>query len=145
MRAALPEFVDGAGYLYTRRSELIPAIPQNLSDMVAPKALIRPRAVYRACDQLASSTSRSARFLSASPLRPANPTDGAAKDVPKRKPLTKEQRDFLSSAVRMIPPRHKPTSALRETNKPGDLASRQPSWRARRDSHLYGPNASNCF
>ncbi|PKS07817.1 hypothetical protein jhhlp_006425 [Lomentospora prolificans] len=69
--------------------------------MVAPKALIRPRAVYRACDQLASSTSRSARFLSASPLRPANPTDGAAKDVPKRKPLTKEQRDFLSSALRV--------------------------------------------
>ncbi|KEZ38807.1 Ubiquinone biosynthesis protein COQ7 [Scedosporium apiospermum] len=69
--------------------------------MVAPRVLVRPRAILPLREQLTLTSSRCTRFLSTSPLHLANPVDGTPKDAPRRKPLTKQQRDFLSSALRV--------------------------------------------
>lgn len=58
--------------------------------MLSPRVLVRPRAAFSA-HRL---TPQSMRFVSTAQAGNDNP-----KEPPKRKPLTKEQRDFLSSAV----------------------------------------------
>ena len=61
--------------------------------MATPRVLLRPRAVL----PVRIFNAQAPRFVSTQ-----SPTPGAdaSKSNPKRKPLTKEQRDFLSSAVR---------------------------------------------
>lgn len=61
--------------------------------MATPRVLLRPRAVLPA----RVFNAQAPRFVS---TQPATPAAHASKSNPKRKPLTKEQRDFLSSAVR---------------------------------------------
>ncbi|KAL2112012.1 hypothetical protein VUR80DRAFT_8787 [Thermomyces stellatus] len=60
--------------------------------MLSPRVLVRPRAAFSA-HRL---TPQSMRFVSTAQAGNDNP-----KEPPKRKPLTKEQRDFLSSALRV--------------------------------------------
>lgn len=64
--------------------------------MASPRVLLRPSAVLPA----RVFNSQAPRFVS---TQSATPSADASKNNPKRKPLTKEQRDFLSSAVRTPP------------------------------------------
>lgn len=78
--------------------------------MASPRVLLRSRAVLSA----RGVTPRSMRFASTTQPAPDTP-----KDAPKRKPLTKEQREFLSSAVRHLSlPRWPRPPAIPSTNIP---------------------------
>ncbi|KAH7357820.1 ubiquinone biosynthesis protein COQ7 [Plectosphaerella cucumerina] len=70
--------------------------------MASPRCLLRPAASICRLSPHRSLASTSCRYLSTSPQSKATPQDAPASSTPKkRKPLTQQQKDFLSSALRV--------------------------------------------
>ena len=81
-----------------RQNNLIQCSPAGFDlrlTMASPRVLMRSHAVLSA----RRASPASMRFVSTTQPR-TSAADGA-KETPRRKPLTKEQQDFLSSAVRL--------------------------------------------